>query len=110
LDIALKSLDKLAGLKPRILYFSHFGAAYDSVDRLKTYANQLKLWLRIVRQGIKDKQTFEKIRERIIESDKAVNKAAEFIKAHRILNETVFGNSLQGIIWFAQKRNNSPGQ
>jgi len=110
LDTALKSLDKLIELRPRILYYSHFGAASDSVNKLKTYADQLKLWLRIVKQGIKDKHNLEMIRERIIESDKAVNKVAEFIKAHRILNETVFDNSLQGIVWFAQKHNNPPVQ
>lgn len=110
LDAALKSLDELIELGPRILYYTHFGAASDPIEKLKTYANQLKLWLRIVKQGIEDQHDLEKIRELIIESDKSASNAAEFIKAHRILNETVFYNSIKGIMWFAQKRSKSQVQ
>jgi len=36
LDVALASLDKLISLKPKALYYSHFGNAYSAVEKLQT--------------------------------------------------------------------------
>ena len=103
LDIALASLDKLMSLKPKVLYYSHFGKAYNAVEKLRTYAQQLKLWAKITRQGIENKDSFEAISERIIESDVAVQKAKEYIKAHPVLSETVLNESVRGFIDFVEK-------
>jgi glyoxylase-like metal-dependent hydrolase (beta-lactamase superfamily II) len=103
LDIALASLDKLASFKPKVLYYSHFGKAYDAVEKLRIYANQLKFWARTVKQGIENKERLEEISKRIIENDGAVQKAREYIKKHRILGETVLNESLQGFIDFLEK-------
>ena len=103
LDIALASLDKLISLKPKVLYYSHFGKAYNAVEKLQTYAQQLKLWAKITRQGIENKDSLEAISKRIIESDVAVQKAKEYIKAHPILSETVLNESVRGFIDFVEK-------
>jgi len=103
LDVALASLDKLISLKPKVLYYSHFGKAYNAVEKLQTYAQQLKLWAKITRQGIENKDSLEAISKRIIESDVAVQKAKEYIKAHPILSETVLNESVRGFIDFVEK-------
>jgi len=103
LDVALASLDKLISLKPKVLYYSHFGRAYNAVEKLQTYAQQLKLWAKITRQGIENKESLEAISKRIIESDVAVQKAKEYIKAHPVLSETVLNESVRGFIDFVEK-------
>jgi len=108
LDIALKSLDKLINLKPKALYYSHFGKASNAVEKLQTYANQLKLWAKIAKQGIENKQSLESITKRILENDSAAKKAATHLKAHPILSETVLKESVQGFIDFVEKFGNIP--
>lgn len=103
LDVALASLDKLISLKPKVLYYSHFGKAYNAVEKLQTYAQQLKLWAKITKQGTENKDSLEAISERIIESDVAIRKAKEYIKAHPVLGETVLNESVQGFIDFVEK-------
>ena len=103
LDIALSSLDKLISLKPKALYYSHFGKVSDPVKRLQDYALQLKLWAGIAREGIKNKQSLEEIRERIFSEDKVMRKLAGFLKAHPIYAKTMLENSVQGFIDFAEK-------
>jgi glyoxylase-like metal-dependent hydrolase (beta-lactamase superfamily II) len=103
LDIALASLDKLISLKPKVLYYSHFGKAYNAVEKLQTYAQQLKLWAKIAKEGIEKKESLKAISKRIIEIDVAVQKAKEYIKVHPFLSETVFNESVRGFIDFVEK-------
>ena len=103
LDIALASLDKLISLKPKVLYYSHFGKAYNAVEKLQTYAQQLTLWAKIAKEGIENKESLKVISKRVIESDRAVQKAKEYIKAHPVLSETVLNESVQGFIDFVEK-------
>jgi len=103
LDVALASLDKLISLKPKALYYSHFGNAYSAVEKLQTYAHQLELWAKIVKRGIENKEGLEGIGKRIIEIDKAVQKSKEYIRTHPVLSETVLKESVQGFIDFVEK-------
>jgi glyoxylase-like metal-dependent hydrolase (beta-lactamase superfamily II) len=103
LDSALSSLDKLAALIPRRLYYSHFGPATEPARKLQAYADQLKLWAKIAAEGIEQGQRVEEIRDRIVAEDASIQKAAQFIRVHPILSETVLSNSVQGFIDFAQK-------
>ena len=103
LDSALEALDKLTGLKPKALYYSHFGDASNPVERLRAYAEQLQLWAKIARQGIQEKQSLEEVRRKIIENDGQIQKTLKFIKAHPVWNETVLSNSVQGFMRFAEK-------
>ena len=108
LDIALASLEKLISLKPKVLYYSHFGNAEDAIEKLRAYANQLKLWARIVKQGLENGEGLAAISKRILESDEAVRKAKDYIQAHTVLSETVLGESVQGVINFVEKFKHIP--
>jgi glyoxylase-like metal-dependent hydrolase (beta-lactamase superfamily II) len=108
LDIALTSIDKLTGFKPKVLYYSHFGKAYDAVNKLQTYSRQLKLWAKIAKQGLENKENLETISGKILESDMAVRRAKEYIEAHQVLSETVLGESVQGVVDFVEKYGEVP--
>jgi glyoxylase-like metal-dependent hydrolase (beta-lactamase superfamily II) len=103
LDIALVSLDKLMSLKPKLLYYSHFGKAYNAMEKLQTYAQQLKLWAKIAREGLENRESLEAITKRIIEDDSAVQRAKDYIKVHPVLSETVLNESVQGFMDFVEK-------
>jgi glyoxylase-like metal-dependent hydrolase (beta-lactamase superfamily II) len=102
LDIALSSLNKLANLKPRILYYSHFGKAENAINRLQTYGEQLKLWAKMARQGLEKRESLNEIMERIVVKDAFLNKAQHYVRAHPILSQTVFNESILGIFDFVK--------
>lgn len=104
LDIALKSLKKLIKLKPRFLYYSHFGKAYNSVEKLQAYVKQLRLWEEIAKQGIKKDENLKAISRRITESDATLQKAEEYIKHHPILSKTVLNQSVEGIMRYVEDK------
>jgi glyoxylase-like metal-dependent hydrolase (beta-lactamase superfamily II) len=108
LDIALASLGKLINLKPKFLYYSHFGKAQNAIEKLQAYAKQLKLWAEIAKQGVEKGENLEAISERILESDVAVQKAAEYIRNHPILSKTVPNQSVKGVMKFVEKFGNVP--
>jgi len=103
LDIALQSLKKLISLKPRFLYYSHFGKAYNAVEKLQAYKKQLKLWEEIARQGIEKGENLRAISNRIIESDVALQKVEKYIKSHPILSKTVLEQSVEGVIRYVER-------
>jgi glyoxylase-like metal-dependent hydrolase (beta-lactamase superfamily II) len=108
LDISLNSLDRLKALKPVVLYYSHFGKAGNAVKRLQAYERQLRLWAKIAKQGVENKEGLEAISNRIVESDVAVRKAKEYIKAHSVLGETVLSESVLGFMDFVDRFRDFP--
>ena len=102
-DIALDSLEKLIALKPKVLYYTHFGEASDAISRLRKYAQQLKLWINIVEDGVRKQQSPSIIRERILAEDENMRRMASFLKSHPIYSKTAIGNSLQGFVDSANK-------
>ncbi len=102
LEPALASLDRLIALNPTALYFSHFGKADDAINRLKTYKEQLKLWVKIAEEGVKQNLTFEQIRDNIIAQDKVMTYVSTYVKEHRIYQKTVLENCVRGIIGYAE--------
>lgn len=103
LDIALASLDKLIEWKPKVLYYSHFGKAYNAVEKLQTYVRQIKLWAKIAKRGIQNGEDMEAIRRKIVENDEAIRKALQCIQNHLVLSETTLNESVQGFIGFVEK-------
>ena len=103
LDIALASLERLRQLKPKVLYYSHFGKADDAIGKLQSYEGQLRLWAAIAKQGVDNKEGLEEISRKIVESDVAVQKAREYVKSHPVFSETVLGESVRGFVDFVQK-------
>ena len=84
------------------MYFSHFGKASDGVKRLEDYKVQLEMWAKIVKEGVRENQSFEQIRNRIIAEDKVMNQVAEVVKSHRIYSKTVLENCIDGFIEYTK--------
>ena len=103
LDAALASLDKLASLGPKALYYSHFGKASDAIGKLQAYAQQLRLWVSIAENGLKNHQDFDAVRDEIVRRDESIRKVMELVKDHPILKTTVLNNSVQGVLKYAEK-------
>ena len=103
LDLALASLDKLISFNPSFLYYSHFGKASNGVRRLEDYKLQLKLWAKIAEEGLKENQSAEEIRHRIVAEDKVMQRLAGYLKSHRVYSKTALGNTVQGFIEYAKQ-------
>lgn len=102
LDMALTSLKRLTNLKPSALYYTHFGKAKNAMEKLQAYADQLRLWATIAKQSLDKGEDLEEISRKIAEKDKAVEKALEYIKVHRVLSETVLRTSVLGVVEFVK--------
>ncbi len=107
-DVALASLKKLEELGPTALYFSHFGRAIDAVEKLEAYSDQLKLWVSIAENGIKNNQGFDAIRDQIVRRDESIRMVIEQLKDHPILRTTVLNNSVQGVLKYVEKYGKAP--
>ena len=87
LEKALSSLQRLIQMKPRWLYYSHFGPASDPVKKLKNYAARLRLWGEIILEGMKRGESLDVISERISEKESTAPDVADYIKNHLIYKE-----------------------
>ncbi len=96
LETTLASIEKLKSLKPSLLYYSHFGRATNAVEKLQSYADQLRLWAKIIAEKTKEGANMEEIKREIAEHDPALHKAADYIKTHLILNRGTIPQSIQG--------------
>ncbi len=106
-DIALESLEKLISLNPNVLYYSHFGKALDAVKRLRDHQSQIKLWLRVVEEGVRRGDIAECIRETVFREDKRIRTAIPSLKDNPVNRKALVENSVQGFIDFVQNRLNS---
>jgi len=102
LDKILESIEKLAKLNPRMLCYTHFGPAGNAVEKLRTYANQLKLWASVVRECLKNNEGLEVMKEKLIERDSSLRVAAEYLRDHPIMGD-MFVRDIQGFIAYYQK-------
>ena len=103
LETALSSLRRLIKMKPKLLYYSHFGPADNAIKKLETYASRLTLWGRIILKGMKDGQDFETICEQISEKDPLTPEVEDYIKNHPILSRGIVKPNVYGFIKHFQK-------
>ena len=103
LDMALASLARLIALTPENLYYTHFGATGDAVRRLEAYVAKLKLWAKVILEGMESGDDLEAIYRRILEKDASTGRAADFIENHLVLRRGVIMQNIQGFIEYLQK-------
>ncbi|MCW4018729.1 MAG: MBL fold metallo-hydrolase [Candidatus Bathyarchaeota archaeon] len=101
-DIALISLDKLISLNPKLIYYSHFGAAFDAVKWLQNYQTQIKRWLNIVEEAVKSGASDEQIRKAVLVGDETVQHLVPTLKSNPVFKKTLIENTVQGFINFAR--------
>jgi len=103
LELALSSLRRLIQMKPKWLYYSHFGPASDAVRKLKTYAARLSLWGKIILEGMKSGEDFEVIYEKILDKDPLKPEVADFVKNHLILSRGIVMQNIHGFMEYFRK-------
>lgn len=103
LQIAFTSLDRLKKLAPERLYYTHFGMRKDAVPNLEAYKIQLKLWSRMVIEGMEDERGVEAIYERVLEEDASMRKAASVIRNNLVFRRGIVGQSIKGLIGYFKK-------
>lgn len=103
LKAALDSIQKLIELSPKNLYYTHFGAADQAVERLQAYSSQLKLWWEIVQDKMRQGQGASAIYREILKRDSSTRKAAEFIKRHQVLRRGVVKQNIQGLVQYFKR-------
>jgi len=103
LEMALSSLNRLIKMKPRWLYYSHFGPADDAVKKLETYAARLTLWGEIILEGMKDTEDFETICERISQKDPLAPEVEDYLNKHLILSRGIVKPNVHGFMEHFQK-------
>ncbi len=104
LEMALSSLRRLIKIKPKWLYYSHFGPADDAIKKLETYAARLTLWGEIILEGMKDREDFEIICKSISEKDPLKPRVENYIKKHLILSRGIVKPNVRGFMEYFQKR------
>ena len=103
LEMTLASINRLIDLKPKKLYYTHFGVGDDAVKRLKAYVSQLKLWANVIHEGMENHEDPEVIYERILEKDAFTRRAADFIKNHLVLRRGVVMQNIHGLIEYLEE-------
>jgi glyoxylase-like metal-dependent hydrolase (beta-lactamase superfamily II) len=104
LEMTVASIEKLAGMAPKRLYYTHFGPVNNAVERLKTYVEQLKLWEKTVSQAMKKGDSPEVMYKKILENDRQMRVAAEFIQNHMVLRRGVVMQNMQGFVEYLKKK------
>jgi len=103
LEMKLGSLEKLIRLEPKLLCYTHFGQADNAVSRLQAYAEQLKLWAKIVSGSTERNDDSETVYTKIMEQDPSMKRAEEFIRRHVMLRQSVVLQSVRGFIQYFKK-------
>ncbi len=103
LEMALSSLRKLAKMRPKRLYYSHFGPTDDAVKKLEEYAARLSHWGKIILEGMKDGEKFETIFQRISEKDPLTPEVEDYIKKNLLLNRGIMKLNVTGFLDHFQK-------
>ena len=103
LQMKLDSLEKLIRLEPKLLCYTHFGQADNAVSRLQAYAEQLKLWAKIVSGSTERNDDSETVYTKIMEQDPSMKRAEEFIRRHVMLRQSVVLQSVRGFIQYFKK-------
>jgi hypothetical protein len=96
--VALNSIQKLIERSPKQLYYAHFGPADLAVERLQSYASQLRLWSEIVQDGMRKTEGLESIYREILKRDSHTRVAADFIQSHKIFQRGIIMQNIQGFI------------
>jgi len=104
LEMTLASLEKLAQMQPKRLYYTHFGPLENAVKRIQRYEAQLHLWADVVSHAVKRGDTLESVHQQILERDPQMKTAIDFINKHLILRRGVLMQNVQGYVEYFKKK------
>ena len=103
LEVTLASINRLIALKPKQLYYTHFGPTKKAVEKLEEYANRLRLWAKIISDSMKHEQDIELICQEVLEKDNSMKSVVGYIQNNLIFREAVIKQDVQGFIEYLKK-------
>jgi len=103
LEVTLASINRLIGLKPKQLYYTHFGPARNPVKKLEEYANRLRLWAKMISDSVKNGEDFDTICQKVLEKDDSMKPAVDYIQSNLIFRGGVIKQDVQGFIEYLKK-------
>ena len=104
LELTLDSLEKLAKLQLKRLYYTHYGPVEKAGERVRRCEAQLRLWAKIVSEAVEKGDITQSIYAQILEKDPQMKDAAEFIGKHWVLRQGIVMQSIQGFIDYYKKK------
>jgi glyoxylase-like metal-dependent hydrolase (beta-lactamase superfamily II) len=104
METALSSIEKLKQLKPKLLYYSHFGRATGAVKKLLTHADQLRLWAEVVAEKMKEGASLEEMTNEIERRDPALSKVKDYLHTHPILGRGAITQNIQGFTEYLETK------
>ena len=104
LEMTLASLEKLAQLQPKRLYYTHYGSVENGVERLKRYEAQLHLWASVVSEAVKRGDTIESVHEQILQKDPQMKAAIDFINRHLVIRKGVVMQNVHGYVEYFKRK------
>jgi len=104
LEKTLASIQKIMDMKPKRLYYTHFGPVGNAVKRLTAYSEQLKLWEKTVSEALNEGYSLQSMYKKVLENDPQMRVAAEFIKDHMVLRRGVVMQNIQGFVAYLKQK------
>ena len=108
LETTLASIDKLKQLRPKTLYYSHFGPATAAMKKLQLHSDQLRLWANIIRAKLEEGASVDKMTEEIAKRDSAIRATKDYIATHPIMGRGIVAQNIEGFIGYLRDKG-SPG-
>jgi glyoxylase-like metal-dependent hydrolase (beta-lactamase superfamily II) len=104
LDTTVASIQKLIGMAPSRLYYTHFGPVENAVNHMSGYVTQLRLWEKTVAEAMKTGDNLRIMYQKILDNDPQMKKAEEFIRNHLVLHKGVVMQNIQGFVEYIKKK------
>jgi len=103
LEMTLASIARLTEMKPRNLYYTHFGHVDNAIGRLKDYRDRLELWAEIIVDEMRTEDDPKKIYKKILLKDPQINMVSDFLENHMIFRRGVLMQNIQGFIGYFRR-------
>lgn len=103
LEITLASIARLAEMKPKNLYYTHFGHVDDAIGRLENYRDRLELWAKVIFEEMKSEDDPKRIYQKILLKDPQINMVSDFLQNHMIFRRGILMQNIQGFIGYFRR-------
>ena len=103
LEMTLASITRLAEMKPKSLYYTHFGQVGNAVRRLETYRDRLELWAEVILEEMKTEDDPKKIYQKILLRDPQINMVSDFLQNHMIFRRGILMQNIRGFVEYFRR-------
>ena len=103
LEITLASIARLVELRPKSLYYTHFGCVGDAVRRLGVYRDRLELWAEIIFEEMKTEDDPWEIYKKVLMKDQEIDAVSDFLQDHLIFRRGILMQNIEGFMGYFKR-------